>query len=121
LEGKVSQADFDALLGKKIDQVKVLHKGEYTLDCSFQDMQDSFIIRQVIKAIEKTIAKGLGGADPNNPTYKLMVSSAVAIPLKNLSLVSPDSMPRHITTGFVHLANGRILQGLLSMLLRSKS
>jgi len=120
LDGEVSQADFEALLGRKIEPVKVWRKGEYTLDCSFQDMRDSFVIRQMIKSVENTIAKPFGGPDYSNPTFRLMMEGAINTPLKNLSLVSPDGMPRHITTGLVHLANGKLLAGLLAMLRKPK-
>ena len=121
LNGKPSQADFEALLGRTIEPVKAPRKGEYTLECSFQDMAEgSWIIRQVIKAIEGTIEKNVGGIDYSNPTFRLMMAGATDTPLKNLSLVSPDSMPRHITTGLMHLANGHFLKGLLAMMIKPK-
>ncbi|HSV86774.1 MAG TPA: glycoside hydrolase family 3 C-terminal domain-containing protein [Levilinea sp.] len=114
--GEVTQEDFESLLGRKIEPVKPWRKGEYTLACSFQDMQDRFIVRQIIKGIEKSIAKSFGGADYTNPTFKMIMSSSTSTPLKNLSQLSPGSMPRHITEGIVHLANGRFLKGLVAML-----
>lgn len=119
-QGNVSQTDFETLLGKKIAPVRAPVKGEYTLDCSFEDMRGSFIIRQFIKVIERTIAKGFGAVDYSNPTFKMMVANAINNPLRSISLVSPDSMPRHITQGFVHLANGRFVQGIVSMLRKPK-
>lgn len=120
--GKPPQVDFEALLGRRITPVKALRKGEYTLECTFQDMAEgSFLIRQMIKGIERAIGKGVGGVDYTNPTFRLMMAGATGTPLKNLSLVSPGSMPRHITIGLVHLANGRILAGVLSILRKSKS
>lgn len=118
--GKATQSDFESLVGRKIEPVKVWRKGEYALECSFNDMKDSFIIRQIIKSIENTIAKDFGGVDYSNPTFKMIISSSTNTPLKNLSLLSPDSMPRHITTGIVHLANGRYLLGILAMMKKSK-
>lgn len=115
LAGKVTQADFEALLGRKIEPVQPWRKGEYTLDCSLQDMQDSFIIRLMIKGIEKLVGRGFGGAGYANPIFKLLISSSINTPLKNLSLFSPDIMSREITTGIVHLANGRYLKGLMAM------
>ncbi len=120
LNGEVTQADFEALLGRKIEPVKAHRKGQYTLECSFQDMRDSFIIRQVIKGIENTLAKPFGGPDYSNPTFRLMMEGAINTPLKNLSLVSPDNMPGHVTAGLVHLANGKLLKGLLTILRKPK-
>ncbi len=121
LSGPVTQADFEALLGRKIEPVETLRKGDYTLECSFQDMRASFIIRQVIKSIEATVGKGLGGVDYSNPTFKLIMASSTSTPLKNLSQLSPGSMPRPLTTGLVHLANGRYWQALITLAQRPKT
>lgn len=121
LRGKVSQEDFEALLGKKIEPVRPRHKGTYTLACSFNGMKDSFIIRQVIRGIEKTIGKGFGGADYSDPTFRMLMSSATNTPLKNLSQLSPERMPKHLTTGLVHLANGRFLKGILALIRKSSA
>ena len=118
--GKVTQEDFEALLGRKIEPVKPWRKGEYTLDCSFNDMKDSFIIKQLIKSVEKTVAKGFGGVDYSNPTFKMMMSSSTNTPLKNISQISPDSMPKHISAGLVHLANGNFIKGILSFIQKPK-
>ena len=79
-------------------------------------MQDSLIIRLVIKITRTIIRRGLGQVSKDDPTYQMMVSSATNTPLRNLTLVKPDSMPRQITSGLVHLANGRILKGILTMI-----
>ena len=118
--GKIIQSDFESLLGWKIEPVKPWRKGKYTLDCSFQDMKDSFIVRQIVKRIENTIGKRFGGVDYSNPTFKMIISSTLNTPLKNLSQMSPDSMPRNMTTGIVHLANGKFMQGLLAFTQKPK-
>jgi beta-glucosidase len=118
--GKPSQADFETLLDRKIEPVKPWRKGEYTLACTFNDMKGSFIIRQVIKSIENTIAKGLGGVDYDNPTFKLILSSSTNTPLKNLSQLSPESMPKNVTQGLVHLANGKFIQAILAFIQKPK-
>ncbi|MGC9468917.1 MAG: glycoside hydrolase family 3 C-terminal domain-containing protein [Anaerolineae bacterium] len=118
--GEVTQADFESLLGRRIEPVKPAKKGEYTLDCSFQDMKNSFVIRQIVKGIERSIGKSFGGVDYGNPTFKLIMASSTSTPLRKLSQLEPNSMPIHITTGMVHLANGRYLAGVLSMLNRRR-
>jgi beta-glucosidase len=119
--GKVTQDDFEALLGRKIEPVKPRQKGEYTVECTFQDMKDNFIIHQVVKGIEKSIAKSFGGADYSNPTFKMIMTSVMTTPLKNLNQMSPDGMPRNMTAGLVHLANGKILQGIVTLAKRTKA
>lgn len=114
----VTQADFESLLGRKIEPVKPWRRGEYTLECTFKDMKASLIIRQIVKGIGKAIAKGFGGVDYQNPTFKMMMESATSTPLKNLGQLSPDSMPKHVIQGIVHLANGKYIQGILSFILK---
>jgi beta-glucosidase len=119
--GTVTQDDFEALLGRKIEPVKPRQKGEYTVECTFEDMEDNFIIHQVVKGIEKSIAKSFGGADYTNPTFKMIMTSVMTTPLKNLNQMSPNSMPRNMTEGLVHLANGKILQGIITLAKRTKA
>mgnify|MGYP001039294592 CR=1 FL=1 len=114
--GNLTQEDFEGLLGRKIEPPQAPRKGEYTLDCTFEDMQSSFIIRQIVKAIERSVAKRFGGVDYSDPTFRLVMTSTKTTPLRRLTQLSPDSMPPHVTQGMVHLANGRLLRGLISML-----
>lgn len=117
--GAPTQADFENLLGRKIEPIKPKRKGEYTLNCSFQDMSGSFVIRQITKSIGNTIRKGLGEVDDDNPTFKMMLATTLTTPLKNLVQLSPDSMPRHLATGFVYLANGNYWRGLLTLITKT--
>jgi beta-glucosidase len=116
LTGQVTSADFETLMGQKSEPIKARRKGEYTLECSFQDMKESLVVRQIIKGIEKQIGKSFGGVDYGNPTFKMIMSSVTSTPLKNLSQLSPESMPSHLTQGIVHLANGKFLSGLIAMI-----
>lgn len=114
--GKPSQSDFEKLLGRKIETKKDIQKGDYTLDCSLMEMNDSFIIRQVIRYVEKSVADRYGGADYSNPNFLMAVNMAVGIPLRSLVLLSEGDMPANIAQGLVHIANGQPLRGLRSIL-----
>ncbi len=118
--GKPSQADFETLLGKEIPPVRQWKKGEYTLACTFNDMKSSLVVRQIIKSIEKMVGKGLGGVDYNNPTFKMVMASSISTPLKNLGQLSPESMPKNVTQGLVHLANGKFIQAILEFITKTK-
>jgi beta-glucosidase len=110
--GQVTQADFETLLGREIEPVKPWRKGDYTLACSFEDMKDSFLVRQIIKVLENTVIKAFGGADDSNPTLRMVMVTMRHMPLRGLSLISPDRLPKHVTQGIVHLANGRLLPAI---------
>ncbi len=118
--GPARQEDFEALLGRQTQPASPPHKGEYTLDSSFDDMKSSFIVRQIIKSIERRLAKPFGGPDYTNPTFKMMIASALTMPLRSISLNSPDEMPRHVTEGIVHLANGHYLRGIVALLKKTR-
>lgn len=118
---EVTQADFEALLGRRIAPVKPPRKGEYTLECSLQDMRDSFIVRQFLQASEKRIARQFGGPADTDPTFKMMVASANTMPLRSISLASLGGMPRHMAEAIVHMANGRTLQGILALVAKHGS
>ncbi|MAT98649.1 MAG: glycosyl hydrolase [Anaerolineaceae bacterium] len=118
--GQPTQADFESLLGRKIVPIAKPRKGNYTVASTFSDMQDSFIVRQVINGIERTIAKDFGGADYENPSFKMIMSSTLNTPLKNLHQLSPGQMSKQTINGIVHLANGKLLRGITAFLQRRK-
>jgi beta-glucosidase len=112
----VAQEDFEALLGRKIEPVKPPRQGEYTLDCSFQDMRGSAVVRQVIKSVEARIAEPFGGPDESNATYKMVRTSALTMPLRSISLNGPSDMARSQAEAIVHLANGSYLRAIAALL-----
>ena len=69
-------------------------------------------MRQLIKLFRYRIAKDMGGVDENDPTYKLVLSSAFNNPLKNLRQLSPDTMSKQMVKGIIHLANGRLIRAI---------
>ncbi|PKO12425.1 MAG: glycosyl hydrolase [Chloroflexi bacterium HGW-Chloroflexi-10] len=116
LHGKVSEKDFEVLLGKEIEEMQNLKKGEFTLSSTLQDMQENFVIRQVIKYAEKRIGKSCGCIDYHNPTFRMMMASAIEVPMKNLVMLSSGDMPANIAQGLVHMANGKYFRGIKAML-----
>jgi len=114
--GHPTHDDFETLMEKRIEAVQAVRKGAYTLDCSFQDMHESLVIRLIIKIIQSVLQKGLGKVSKDDPTYILMASSAVSTPLKNLCLINPQNMSRNLMSGLVHLANGHFLKGIITFI-----
>lgn len=114
--GKPTQSDFEKLLGHKIESAKEPQKGDYTLDCSLLEMKNSFVIRQVIKYVERTVGEKFGGMDYSNPNFIMAVNMAIEIPLKRLVIMSEGEMPANVAQGLVHMANGHLWLGLRSIL-----
>lgn len=114
-KGKPSQKDFESLLGRKLILPQRPKKGEYTLDCSLLDMRDAFVIKIMIKMTERNIAKGFGEVNYKNIHFKMLMETSCNTPLKNMLLLSPDSMPLHVAAGLVQMANGQYLKGIRSL------
>lgn len=116
LSGEPTQADFEQLLGKPIQPVKQPKKGEYSLDSTLKDMSSSFIIRQVIRSFKNQIRKGYGNIDPNDPNYRMSIETVLNMPLKTLVVMSGGMMSSNTIEGLVHLANGKVWNGLRAFL-----
>jgi beta-glucosidase len=116
LSGTVTQADFEALLGHRIEKVEEPRKGEFTMSSTLRDMEGSFAIRMMIRFIEKTVAKGFGGVDYTNPNFKMVMESSLNSPMKTMVMSSGGGMPPHVAQGLVHLANGHWIKGLRSFM-----
>ena len=114
--GKPSQADFEKILGYKIDPVVEAHKGIYTLECSMAEMQDSFIIRLVTRYFERVIGQKYGGVDYDNPNFKMGMETSMNTPLKKLITSSNGELSANLAEGLVHFANGHFWQGLKAVL-----
>lgn len=114
--GKVTQADFEVLLGRRIEQVKAPRKGEFTMSSTLRDMEGSLVIRMVIRSIEKNIAQKFGGVDYDNPNFKTMMETTLSLPMKAMVMSSGGDMPANVAQGLVDLANGRLIKGLRSFL-----
>ena len=113
--GEPSQADFEKILGHKIEPVAEAHKGTFTLDCSMRDMRSSFIIRLVTRYYEGVIGQKSGGVDYDNPNFKMMMETSMTTPLKKLITTSDGELSANLAEGLVHFANGHFWQGLKAL------
>ena len=116
LRGAVPQADFETLLGKPVEPVAMPKKGQFTIDCSLRDMQGSFVARAMIRWMEGNFSKAFGGVDYHNPTFRMMMETSTGTPIRRLVQLAPESMPKHLAAGIVHLANGKIWRGLVAFI-----
>lgn len=116
LRGTVTQADFESLLGKPVEPVTLHKKGEFTIDCSLSDMRGSFVARVMIRWMEGNFSKAFGGVDYHNPTFRMMMETSTGTPIRRLVQLAPESMPKHLAAGIVHLANGKIWRGLVAFI-----
>ena len=78
------------------------------------EMKDhSFVMMQMFKGTEVTIAKSFGGkVDYSNPTFKMMVTFGADAPLRAMVLSSGGAFPAQIAEGLLATANGHPLEGI---------
>jgi beta-glucosidase len=115
LEGVPTRDDFERLIGRKI-VIKELKKGEFTMQNTALEMKDySIAMKLLYKIIEIVVSKGFDGKkDYNNPTYRMMISSAADCSLTGIKIV--NSMNNGLLEGLLEMANGHYLKGLWRMI-----
>ena len=109
----VSQASFEALLGRPVPPNRRAEKGEYTLNTPIGDMSDSFIGRQLNGLVKKQMAGMMEGLE-GTPTGLLMDAMAHEMPLRLMLMVSDGSMTRGMLDALLEMLNGRTIGGLVS-------
>lgn len=113
---KPTQPDFEDLLGRPIEPLRESQKGEFTLQSSLRDMQKSLIIRIMLRSVERSVAKGFGGADYSNPNFRGVMEITATNPLRSLVTSSGGIFGLNIAQGLVDMANGHFFKGLKSFL-----
>lgn len=115
LKGVPTKKDLEQLIGREIVEVP-LKKGSFTMDNTVMEMKDySLMMKIMYKAVEGTVAKGFGGkADYNNPEFRMMMCSAADASLTGMKI--SGGMNNHVLEGMLEMANGRYLNGILTMM-----
>lgn len=114
LKGLPADAEFEALYGSVLQTDPPIEKGKFTMEHSTMEMKDhSFVMMQMFKGTEVTIAKSFGGkVDYSNPTFKMMVMFGADAPLRAMVLSSGGTFPAQIAEGLLATANGHPLEGI---------
>ena len=86
------------------------------MDNSVEEMKDdSFVMKIMYNAVEKTVAKGFDGKiDYTNPDFRMMMASSVGSPLRSMQI--SGGMKGGLMAGLLEMANGHYLRGLKRML-----
>lgn len=114
LEGTPSKLDFEALLGRKIVE-KTVKKGEFTKENTIMEMKEhSFLMKIVYWGFETVMARKYGGRDYSNPTFKMMMTTAMDCSISGMQI--NGGIKGHLLQGLVEIANGRLIKGIKLML-----
>lgn len=113
--GKPSQADWEAMMGKPY-VAPVLKKGCFTMDNTVMEMKDySLVMKIMFKATEMVIAKGCGGkADYKNPEFRMMINASAGGPLRGMQI--SGGVKGGVFSGLLEMANGHFFKGIWKMI-----
>ena len=114
LMGTPSQSDLETLLGRKIMERPIV-KGKFSKENTVMEMKEhSLIMKLVYFGMETVMAKKFGGRDYSNPTFKMMMTTAMDCSVSGMQI--NGGIKGHLLEGLVELANGRVLKGIGLML-----
>ena len=114
LQGQPADAEFEALYGGALQTDPPIQKGKFTMEHSTMELKDhSFVMMQMFKGTEATIAKGFGGkVDYSDPTFRMMVMSGADAPLRAMVLSSGGAFSANMAEGLLAAANGHPVEGV---------
>ena len=114
LQGLPTDDEFEVLCGSELQTDPPIENGKFTMEHSTMELKEhSFVMMQMFKGTENTIAKAFGGkVDYNNPTFKMMVMSGADAPLRAMVLSSGGSFPSQMAEGLLAMSNGHPVKGI---------
>lgn len=110
--GEISAGNFEEILGRPIEPLKMPRRGEYTLSSTMLEMQGSFVIRLVTKILIRVIVKNYGILGPNDPNFRMLVDGFINTPMKNLVVMSKGVLSVAKARAMVDAANGNLGRAL---------
>jgi len=114
-DGKVSQADFEALLGHPTPS-NTLTKGETaTINTPLADLQHSFVARQLRKMVTRRIVSTIG-ENPESINAHMVSSMMAEAPLRTLSMFGGAEFNRGMAAGLLLMINRKTIRGLWQLL-----
>lgn len=108
----VSQQAFEALLGHPVPPNQAPPKGHYTLNTPIDDMQASFIGRQLFGVIKKQMDKMAAGKE-DTPMALLLEATSHEMPLRSM-LMGDSPFTREMLEALLLMMNGRFCKGLFA-------
>ena len=114
LNGNPSRKEWELLMGKNIPETKEAVKGEFTWDNTVLEMRETSTLMKFFSGIvELFISKQFGWKkDMSNPTYRMMISSAMDCPIRAMVINVGNIMSDTLAEGIVLMANGHFLKGI---------
>ncbi|MEN8242034.1 MAG: glycoside hydrolase family 3 C-terminal domain-containing protein [Chloroflexota bacterium] len=112
-DAKISQDDFEQLLGRQIPFKPPEKRGDYTLNTPIGDMTDTLFGRLLNAIVQRQLKKTFKG-DLENPTGLMMQSMVKGLPLRGLIMAGGGNLSLEMLNGLLVIFNGRLLKGIFS-------
>ena len=118
LQGIPTREEWEKLMGHSVPPSREPKKGEFTMDNTCLEMKKYSFLLQIQYLVTKSIiSKGIDGKkDMSNPTYRMMLTSAVDCPMRSVVINSGGMMSESVARGMVLAANGKFIRGILAMI-----
>lgn len=106
---RISDAQFEKLLGYKPPIGHMLPGEPFTVNSTLADIKDTFIGKTILKASRKQMGKMLG-ENPDPTMLRLVERSMMDMPLRGMKMAT--SMGNKKIEGIADLANGKFFKGI---------
>ena len=118
LAGIPTREEWETLMGRSVLLSREPEKGEFTMDNSCLEMKKYSLMMKIQYLVTKSIiSKGIQGKkDMSNPTYKMMITSAVDCPMRSAVINSGGMMGESLARGMVLMANGKLFRSIAAMM-----
>lgn len=114
LMGVPSKQDFQKLLGRELKERQV-RKGDFSKESTIMEMKNhSLLMKLVYFGFETVMAIKYGGRDYSNPTFKMMMTTAMDCSVSGMQI--NGGIKGSVLQGLVEIANGRLIKGIKLML-----
>ena len=100
-----TKADFEAMLGRQVISERTNDKNsKFTLNNTLKEMNISFRMNMIVKIINYMLKKSTKVSEEDK-AYKGTQAMLMETPIRRLTLLSPDQLPKNLGEAIVHIAN----------------
>ena len=100
-----TKADFEAMLGRQVINERTNDKNsKFTLNNTLAEMNVSFRMNLIVKIINYMLKKSTKVSEEDK-AYKGTQAMLMETPIRRLTLLSPDQLPKNLGEAIVHIAN----------------
>ncbi len=117
-DARISQADFEALLGRPVPGNTLLNGELATINTPIADMRKSLVVSRLQKTMHKQV-DALISNDPDSPNAQMVRTVMDEAPLRTLLLFGGGAINRSLVDGLLMMINRKYIKGL-SLLVKSR-